>query len=104
MSGGWDVTVFVFVFVLKKLYISVCALQGGEILVSSRLGPRMKSVVNMNERAHDNMSASHGRCENGKENENASGKGVVYQNNILNIKLMYSCFLCAFLQQTVRLS
>ena len=41
----------------KKLYIPVCTLQGGEILVSSRLGPRMESAVNMNEQAHDNMSA-----------------------------------------------
>ena len=24
----------------------------------------MESAVNMNEQAHDNMSASHGRCEN----------------------------------------
>ena len=30
---------------------------GREILVSSRLGPRMKSAVNMNCQAHDNMSA-----------------------------------------------
>ena len=30
---------------------------GGEILVSSRLGPRMESAVNMNEQAHDNISA-----------------------------------------------
>ena len=65
---------------VKNLYIPVCVLLGGEILVSSRLGPRMESAVNMNEQAHDNMSASHGRCENGKENEkNVSGKGVVYQ-------------------------
>ena len=42
---------------------------GQEILVSSRLGPRMESAMNINEQAHDNMSASHGRCENGKENE-----------------------------------
>ena len=42
---------------------------GRKILVSSRLGPRVESAVNMNEQAHDNMSASHGRCENGKENE-----------------------------------
>ena len=42
---------------------------GRKILVSSRLGPRMESAVNMNEQAHDNMSASHGRCENGKDNE-----------------------------------
>ena len=42
---------------------------GRKILLSSMLGPRMESAVNMNERAHDNMSASHGRCENGKENE-----------------------------------
>ena len=48
--------------------------------------------MNMNERAHDNMSASHGRCENGKENEKRSGNGVVYQNNPLNINLMHSCF------------
>ena len=48
----------------KNLYISVCALQGGEILVSSRLGPRMESTVNMNEQVHDNMSASHWRCGN----------------------------------------
>ena len=41
----------------KNLYIPLCVLQGGEILVSSRLGPRMESVVNMNEQAHDNMSA-----------------------------------------------
>ena len=54
---------------VKILYIPMCAVQGGKILVSSRLGPRMESAVNMNEQAHDNMSASHGRCENGKENE-----------------------------------
>ena len=39
------------------------------------------------------MSASHGRCENGKRTKNVSGKGVVYQNNTLNINLMYSCCL-----------
>ena len=66
---------------------------GREILVSSRLGPRMESAVNMNEQAHDNMSASHGRCENGKRTKNVSSKGVVYQNNTLNINLMYSCCL-----------
>ena len=43
--------------VLQKLYIPLCAVLGGEILVSSRLGPRMESGVNMNEQAHDNMSA-----------------------------------------------
>ena len=37
---------------------------GRGILVSSRLGPRMESSVNMSEQVHDNMSASHGRCEN----------------------------------------
>ena len=42
---------------------------GREILVSSRLGPRVESAVNMNKQAHDNMSASHGRYENEKENE-----------------------------------
>ena len=42
---------------------------GRKILVSSRLVPRMESAVNMNEQARDNMSASHGRCENGKVNE-----------------------------------
>ena len=57
------------------LYISVCSLQGGEILVSSRLVPRMESAVNMNEQAHDNMSASHGRCENGKENGKSKWQG-----------------------------
>ena len=41
----------------KNLYIPLCTVQGGEILVSSRLGPRMESAVNMNEQAHDNMSA-----------------------------------------------
>ena len=41
---------------------------GRKILVSLRLGPRMESDVNMNGQGHDNMSASHGRCENGKEN------------------------------------
>ena len=46
---------------------------GRKILLSSRLGPRMESAVNMNERTHDNMSASHGRCENGKENEKCKG-------------------------------
>ena len=30
---------------------------GREILVSPRLVPRMESAVNMNEQAHDNMSA-----------------------------------------------
>ena len=61
--------------------------------MSSRLGPRMESAVNMNEQAHDNMSASHGRCENGKRTKKVSDKGVVYQNNTLNINLMYSCCL-----------
>ena len=42
---------------------------GRKILVSSRLVPHMESAVNMKEQAHDNMSASHGRCENGKVNE-----------------------------------
>ena len=37
---------------------------GRGILVSSRLGARVESSVNMNEQAHDNMSASHGRCGN----------------------------------------
>ena len=48
----------------KNLYIPLCAVLGGEILVSSRLGPRMESAMNMSEQAHDNMSASHGRCGN----------------------------------------
>ena len=43
---------------------------GRKILVSSRLGPRMESAMNTSEQAHDNMSASHGRCENG------NGRGV----------------------------
>ena len=42
----------------KKLYIPLCAVLGGEFLVSSRLGPRMESAMNMSEQAHDNMSAS----------------------------------------------
>ena len=37
---------------------------GREILVLSRLVPRMESVWNMNGQAHDNMSASHWRCGN----------------------------------------
>ena len=41
----------------KKLYIPLCTLLGGGILVSSRLGPRMESGVNMNGQGHDNMSA-----------------------------------------------
>ena len=41
----------------KKLYIPLCPVLGGEILVSSRLGPRMESAVNMSELAHDNISA-----------------------------------------------
>ena len=53
----------------KTLHLCVPG-AGREILVSSRLGPRMESAVNMNEQAHDNMSASHMRCENGKVNEN----------------------------------
>ena len=48
----------------KKLYTPLCTVLGGEILVSSRLGPRMKSVWNMNSQTHDNMSASHWRCGN----------------------------------------
>ena len=43
--------------ILQKLYIPLCPVLGGEILVSSTLGPRMKSAVNMNSQAHDNMSA-----------------------------------------------
>ena len=41
----------------KKLYIPLCTVLGGEILVSSRLVPRMESPVNMSAPAHDNMSA-----------------------------------------------
>jgi hypothetical protein len=41
----------------KNLYIPVCVLLGGRIFVSSRLGPRMESAMNMSEQAHDNMSA-----------------------------------------------
>ena len=63
----------------------------------------MESAVNTNGQAHDNMSASHGRCENGKVNEKHKGQGVVYQNNHLNINLMHSRCLCTFVQQTVRL-
>ena len=66
---------------------------GRKILLSSRLGPRVESVVNMNERAHDNMSASHGRCENGKENEKRKWQGSSISNNTLNINLIYSCCL-----------
>ena len=54
---------------LKKLLHPSVRGAGRKILVSSRLDPRMESAVNMNEKAHDNMSASQGRCENGKENE-----------------------------------
>ena len=43
--------------ILQILYIPLCAVLGGEILVSSRLAPRMKSVWNMDGLAHDNMSA-----------------------------------------------
>ena len=53
----------------KKTLHPSLRITGREILVSSRLVPRMESAVNMNEQTHDNMSASHGRCENGKENE-----------------------------------
>ena len=41
----------------KNLYIPLCTVLGGEILVSSRLGPRMESAMNMHGQAHDNMSA-----------------------------------------------
>ena len=52
-EGPW-----VGLFPVKNLYIPLCVLLGGGILVSSRLGPRMESAVNMNEQAHDNMTAS----------------------------------------------
>ena len=58
----------------KPLHLCL-RIAGRKILVSSRLGPRMESVVNMNERAHDNMSASHGRCENGEKNEKRKWQG-----------------------------
>ena len=48
-SLGWSI--------LQKLYIPLYPLLCGEILVSSRLGPRMESAMNMSEQAHDNMSA-----------------------------------------------
>ena len=78
---------------MKKLYISVWGGTGRKILVSSRLVPRLESAMNMNEQAHDNMSASHGRCENGKENEKRKWQGSGMSNNTLNINLMYSCCL-----------
>ena len=43
-------------FSKKTLHPSLHGL-GGEILVSSRLGPRMESPVNMSEQAHDIVSA-----------------------------------------------
>ena len=58
----------------KTLHLCVCG-AGRKILVSSRLGPRMESAVNMNEQAHDNMSASHGRCENGKRTKKRKWQG-----------------------------
>ena len=48
----------------KNLYIPLCPVLGREILVLSRLGPRMESATNMSEQTHDNMSASHWRCGN----------------------------------------
>ena len=42
---------------IKNLYISPCTVLGGEIFVSSRLGPRLESAMNMNSQAHDNISA-----------------------------------------------
>ena len=54
---GWVLRVLGWVHTPKNLYIPLCVLLGGEILVSSRLGPRMESGVNMNGQAHDNMSA-----------------------------------------------
>ena len=45
----------------KTLHPSVRG-AGRKILVSSRPGPRVESAMNMNEQAHDNMSASHWRC------------------------------------------
>jgi hypothetical protein len=56
------------VLLKKPLHPSVRG-AGQKILVSSRLVPRMESDVNTSEQAHDNISASYGRCENGKENE-----------------------------------
>ena len=58
----------------NTLHLCVCG-AGWKILLSSRLGARVESSVNMNEQAHDNMSASHGRCENGKENEKRKWQG-----------------------------
>ena len=46
----------------KNTYIPSVRGAGRKILVSSRLVPRMKSAMNLNEQAYDNMSASHGRC------------------------------------------
>ena len=94
-------TLYSVICTLKKtLHLRVCAARR-KILVSSRLVPRMESAVNMNEQAHDNMSASHGRSENGKSNEKSRGQGVVCQNNTLNINLMYSCSLAHLFSKTV---
>ena len=61
-------------YLYSKKTLHLCLrITGRKILVSSRFVPRMESAVNMNEQAHDNMSASHGRCENGKVNEKYKG-------------------------------
>ena len=45
-------------FAACKNTLHLCLrITGREILVSSRLGPRMESAVNMNRQAHDNISA-----------------------------------------------
>ena len=92
-------------YLYSKKTLHLCLrITGRKILVLSRLVPRMESAVNMNGQAHDNMSASHGRCENGKVNEKHKGQGAVCQNNILNINLMYSRNLAHLFSKTVRLS
>ena len=54
---GWVLRVLGWARSIKKLYIPLCTVLGGEILVLSRLGPRIESAMNMSEQAHDNMSA-----------------------------------------------
>ena len=88
ICGQWIVLLLV-----KILYIPLCALQGG------KSSYRQGSVLAWNQpwtwmnRRMTICQHPTGDVRTEKRTKNVSGKGAVYQNNTLNINLIYSCCL-----------
>ena len=96
-------TLYSVICTLKKLYISVCALQGGKS--SYRQGSVLAwnqpwTWMNMRMTICQRLT---GDVRTEKWTKNIREQGVVYQNNILNINLMCSRSLAQLFSKTVRI-